>query len=402
VIASFSPDASSDLNALVREGMEHNPQVVAARNHWEALERVPLQMRTLPEPQIQLQEFTVGSPKPSAGYETSDFYYTGFGVSLDIPAPGKLRLQGEIAEQDAEVAHHQYEAARRAAAETVRESYFELWYLTKSLGVLEQERGELARIERIAETRYRLNQGQAQDILKAQMQATRMLGEIEHRRRQIQQLQADLKAELGRDPDSPNIAVSEIEPTRVALSNAQLVSAVKQHSSDLMVARAMEGRSQKALSLARRGYVPDFTLGYSYEKTGPGFRDYYMLTVGAKIPLYFWRKQTPAIEQAALEVSEAQSQLRAQELDSFAAAENQLVAIHASDRILKVYSQGLIPQAESSMEAALAAYRVSKADFQTLLSAFLDLLNLRDEYCRELADHEVAVAKLEQIIGELQ
>ena len=30
-----------------------------------------------------------------------------------------------------------------------------------------------------------------------------------------------------------------------------------------------------------------------------------MLTLGAKIPLYFWRKQTPAIEQAALEAESA-------------------------------------------------------------------------------------------------
>ena len=158
----------------------------------------------------------------------------------------------------------------------------------------------------------------------------------------------------------------------------------------------------KALSLAHKGYIPDFTLGYSYEKTGPGFRDYYMLTLGAKIPLYFWRKQTPAIEQAALEVSAARSRIRAHELDAGASAEDQLVAIHASGRILKIYNRGLIPQAENSMQAALAAYRVSKVDFQTLISAFVDLLNLQEEYYRELADHEIAVAKLEQIIGDVK
>ena len=63
---------------------------------------------------------------------------------------------------------------------------------------------------------------------------------------------------------------------------------------------------------------------------------------------------------------------------------------------------GLIPQAKNSMQAALAAYRVSKVDFQTLISAFVDLLNLQEEYYRELADHQIAVAKLEQIIGEVK
>ena len=395
-------DAASDLDALVREGMACNPGVIAARERRDALERAPIQARTLPDPQLQLQEFTVGSPQPGAGYETSDFYYTGFGASQEIPGPGKLRLRGAIAEQDAEVARRQYEAAQRQAAENIRESYFELFYLARTITLLKRERGDLAHIERIAEARYRLNQAQAQDVLKAQLQATRMLNEIEHHHREMRQRQADLKAALGRDLDSPNIPIGNIEPTRVELTDAQLERAVKEHSTDVMADRAAEERAEKALALARKGYVPDFTLGYMYQKTGPGFRDYYMLTLGAKIPLYFWRRQTPAIEQAELDRAGALSRIRADELDADASGENQLVAIRTADRVLGIYRQGLIPQAENSMRAALAAYQVSKADFQTLISSFIDLLNVREEYYRELADHEIAVAKLEQIVGELK
>jgi outer membrane protein TolC len=374
--------------------------VTATRERWQALQHVPIQMRTLPDPQVQIQEFTVGSPKPTAGYETSDFYYTGLGASQDIPGPGKLRLQGEIAEKDAEIAHREYEAAQREAAQKIRQSYFELFYLTKTITLIESERSDLAQIERIAEARYRVGEGQAQEVLKAQLRATEMLNEIEHHHRGMQQRQIDLKAALGRDLDSPNITVGEVVPTRIELTEDQLAETVRDHATDVMVDRAAEERSEKALDLARKGYIPDFTVGYDYEKTGPGFSDYYMLTLGAKIPLYFWRKQTPAIEQASLDQAAARSQIRAHELDAAAAAEDQLVAIHASDRMLKIYNQGLIPQSENSMQAALAAYRVSKADFQTLLSAFTDLLNLREEYYRELADHEIAVANLEQIIGE--
>jgi len=239
---------------------------------------VPIQMRTLPDPQVQLQEFTVGSPKPAAGYETSDFYYTGFGVSQDIPGPGRLRLQGEIAEQDAEVARHQYEATQRETAEKIRESYFQLFYLMRTIGLLENERNDLSRIEQIAEARYRVGEGQAQDVLKAQLQATQMLNEIEHHHREMQQRQADLRAALGRDLDSPNIVIGNVEPTHIELTQSQVEEKVKDHSTDVRMDRAAEQRSEKALSLARKGYLPDFTLGYSYEKTGPGVRDYYMLS----------------------------------------------------------------------------------------------------------------------------
>src|SRR5215469_3011030 len=264
-----SNNPSSELGQLVCEGMAHNPFVVTARERWEALKRVPIQVRTLPDPQIQVQEFTVGSPKPSAGYETSDFYYTGFGVSQDIPGPGKLRLQGEIAERDAEIARQQYGTAQRKAAEKIRESYFQLFYLMRTIGLLENERNELSRIEQIAEARYRVGEGQAQDVLKAQLQATQMLNEIEHHHREMQQRQADLRAALGRDLDSPNIVIGNVEPTHIELTQSQVEEKVKDHSTDVRMDRAAEQRSEKALSLARKGYLPDFTLGYSYEKTGP-------------------------------------------------------------------------------------------------------------------------------------
>lgn len=402
--ATSSPSGGtvSNLDALVREAIANNPVVIAARKSSEALTRAPIQARTLPDPQVQFQEFTAGSPKPAAGYETSDFYYTGFGITQDIPGPGKLRLRGEMAQKDAEIARHRYEAAQRDAAERVRESYFDLFYLTKTLALLETERSDLARIEQIAETRYRLGEGQAQDVLKAQLEATRILNEIEHHHREMQQREADLKAALGRDLDSPNIAVGEVEPTRIEMTQAQLAQAVTNHSTDVISDRAAQERNEKALGLARKGYIPDFTVGYAYEKTGPGFRDYYALTLGAKIPLYFWRKQTPAIEQAELDLAASRAQVRAHELEAGASAEDALVAIRASDRVLGIYREGLIPQAENSMRAAMAAYRVSRADFQTLISAFVDLLNLQQEHYRELADHEIAVAKLERIVGELK
>jgi outer membrane protein TolC len=202
------------------------------------------------------------------------------------------------------------------------------------------------------------------------------------------------------DPDSVNIAIGEVELTHLQLDSAQLAALSARGSPEPAADRAMEARSAEALKLAHRGYWPDFTIGYSYEKTGPGFRDYYMLNFGAKVPLYFWRKQTPAIEQAALEAESAHEQAQAMRLQVSSEAESNLVAMRTAERVLTIYRDGLIPQAETSESSAIAAYRVGKVDFQTLLSSILDLQNLRQEYYRSLADHEIAVAKLQQIIGD--
>jgi len=393
-------DAKSNLDALVREALANNPGVIAARAHWQAQKRVPIQAATLPDPQVSLQHFTVGSPQPFSGYESSDFYYTGFGVSQDIPGPGKLRLQKSEAEKDAEYARHRYEAAERDVEERVKEIYFELFYHAKTLVILDRNQDELQQIQKITETRYRVGQGLQQDLIKAQLQTTEILKEHAMHHQEEDQEQIALKQILGRDPDSRNIDIGEVEPTQLQLNSSQLRQLAASGSPELAADRAMEARSSEALKLAHQGYWPDFTVGYTYQKTGPGFRDYYMLNLGAKIPLYFWRKQTPAIEQAALEAEAAREQTLATQLQVSTAAESSLVALRTAERILSIYRDGLIPQAETSQASAMAAYRVGKVDFQTLLSSVLDLQNLRQEYYRSLADHEIAIAKIRQVIGE--
>ena len=393
--------SSSDrLRALVEEALSRSPIVLAARSHWQAQTKVPIQAATIPDPQVSLQHFTVGSPQPFSGYESSDFYYTGFGVSQDIPGPGKLRLQKSAAEKDADYARRRYEAAERAVEEKVKEIYFELFYHARTLAILDRNQEELRQIQQIIETRYRLGQGLQQDLIKAQLQTTEILKEHAMHHQEEDQAQLDLKQILGRDPDSPNIDIGGVEATHLQLDSSQLARLCDAGSPELAADRAMEARSTEALKLAHQGYWPDFTVGYSYQKTGPGFRDYYMLNLGAKVPLYFWRKQTPAIEQAALEAESARAQTRATQLQVSSDAESSLIAMRTAERTMSIYRDGLLPQAETSEASAMAAYRVGKVDFQTLLSSVLDLQNLRQEYYRSLADHEIAIAKIQQVIGD--
>src|SRR5208283_2558615 len=314
----------SPLQSLVDEALSRSPIVLAARNHWLAQTKVPIQAATLPDPQVSLQHFTVGSPQPFSGYETSNFYYTGFGVSQDIPGPGKLRLQKSEAEKDAEYARRRYEAAERDVEEKVKEIYFELSYHSRTLAILESNQEQLGQIQQIIETRYRLGQGLQQDLIKAQLESTEILKEHAMHHQEEDQAQLELKQILGRDPDSPNIEIGAVEATHLELDTAQLARLSDAGSPDLAADRAMESRSAEALKLAHQGYWPDFTVGYSYQKTGPGFSDYYMLNLGAKVPLYFWRKQTPAIEQAALEAESARAQTRATQLQVSSDAESSL------------------------------------------------------------------------------
>jgi cobalt-zinc-cadmium efflux system outer membrane protein len=66
---------------------------------------------------------------------------------------------------------------------------------------------------------------------------------------------------------------------------------------------------------------------------------------------------------------------------------------------LNIYRDGLVPQSEATFRSALSAYQSNRQDFESLLSGFLDVLNLDLEYRNELMEHESVLAELERLTG---
>src|SRR5207249_11929129 len=113
---------------LPQDAEKNNPQIQAARTNWEAARQVPTQVSTLPDPQFQVQQFSVGSPRPFARYTNSNFAYVGLGFSQDIPYPGKLRLRGKIATREADGSQQLVETIRRSVVAEVKAVDFQLAY----------------------------------------------------------------------------------------------------------------------------------------------------------------------------------------------------------------------------------------------------------------------------------
>src|SRR5258707_14897206 len=119
-------DLPTHLSALLDEATRNNPDILAARRGWQAATQVSSQVSTPPDPQVTIQHVSVGSPRPFAGYSNSDFAYIGFGISQDLPYPGKLKLKGEAAQQDAAVGREKLEAVKRSVLQHVKDAYFQI------------------------------------------------------------------------------------------------------------------------------------------------------------------------------------------------------------------------------------------------------------------------------------
>jgi cobalt-zinc-cadmium efflux system outer membrane protein len=392
--------AVTSLSDLLTEAEKNNPQIEAARQGWQAAKQVPTQVSTLPDPQFNLQHVSVGSPRPFAGYTNSDFAYLGVGVSQDIPYPGKLRLKGEIAKREADVSQKQVESVRRAVLANLKGAYFQLGYLCKTLTILEQDGELLKQVARAADARYRSGLGTQQDVLQAQLQKTKLLREIAMHHLQVSKLEAQLKQLLNRPQDSPDIGPSELADTPLVQTYGDLLAAAQVQNPEIAGAQKMIDKQSLQVDLARKDFYPDFNLQYMWQRTDPTqFRAYYMLSVGVRVPIYHGRKQRPELAQAEAEQLRARSAFQSQSQQVASELRTQYVIVQQTAELLKIHREGLSPQARSEFQAGLAAYQSNKQDFQAVLTAFLDVLHLDEDYWQNVAEYETAIARLEQLTG---
>jgi outer membrane protein TolC len=388
------------LAELLREAEQNNPRIQAARQAWKAAQQVPTQVSTLPDPQFQLQHVSVGSPRPFAGYTNSDFAYLGLGVSQDIPYPGKLRLRGEIARRDADVMQQQYESARRSVLAAVKSTYFELAYLSKTLGIIESDAILLEQVEKAADARYRSGMGTQQDLLQAQLERTKLIREITMHHLDVARSQARLKAALNRSQSSPDIRPGDLSEAALPYTFEELLSAAKAQNPGISGAGKMIERQKLQVDLAKKDFYPDFSLQYAWQRTDPTqFRAYYMLTFGVRVPIYRGRKQRPELAQAEAELESSRSQYEAQSQQVALELRNEYDTAQKAAELLKIYRDGLLPQARAEFQAGIASYQTNRQDFQAVLASFRDVLQLDEEYWQSTAEHETALARLEELTG---
>jgi outer membrane protein TolC len=394
-----TPAASTPtpLSQLLAEAAANNPEISAADHGARAAKQMAPQVTTLPDPKFTYQQFSVGSPKPFAGYTNSDFAYIGVGASQELPYPGKLRLRGEVAKRDADTKEAEVGITKTGIADAIKADYLRLSYLQQTLGILRQNESVLDQLIQDATVHYQVGQGMQQDVLRAQVNRTKIVKEITMHHQEMGQLQAHLKGLLSRDQGSPDIVTEDLTETPLKRTADELLAVIRQNNPQIQVDASSIRKQDAQLASAKREGKPDFEVGYMYENTDRKYRDYYMFTFDVR----FHRKArvNAEIAEATEKRAESQQTLNAHLQQQLAEVQQGYVKATSDEELLKEYRDGLIPQSDAAYRATLSAYASNREQFIHLLSYFTDVLNLKLEYAQALVDHEVALAHLESLTG---
>lgn len=390
--------APTSLAILIEEAERGDPAIRSAETAASAAALAAPQVASLPDAQVTLQQFSVGSPRPFAGYTNSDFAYIGAGISQQLPYPGKLKLRGEVADRDAATAKAHIDVVRNDEIEKLKLAYFQLAYLQQSLTLLQQNDALLQQVAQEATAHYSSGMGNQQDVLRAQLERTKILRDISMHHRLAGQTEAEIKRILRRNQDSPDIIAEPLSATFLRYTASELLGKVEAQNPNLAEDSTMIQRNQVAVEAAQKEFRPDFQLSYMFEQPDPKFRDYFMLSVSMNLPRR--KPRQAALAQARVNVERTRQDRDADLQNALAEVQKQYVTAKTAEEQLLIDRDGLIPQAQATIQAALAAYQSNRADFESVLSSVSDVLNLNLEYQQTLLDHETALVQLERLTGE--
>lgn len=384
------------LNDVIREGLQKNPSVQAAFHQVEAQRRRLPQVRTLPDPMVStgwagnLTPFSVQSGDPSSSRLVS--------VSQQVPYPGKLRLRGDVVSKEVEAAQWDYEAVRRRVVADLKAAYYDYFFQDKAIQTTQQNKELLEKLASIAEARYRVGKGVQQDVLKSQVEISLLLQKLTVLEQQKKTAQVRLNTLLARDPDQPLPPAAEVSAQELKMTLDQLYAQSRSNDPELQREKTMVERSEVEVAVARRDYYPDFNVAYMYQQR-PGMPDMNGFTVGINIPVFYRTKQREAVRQATEERISAERTRDNRQNELNFELKQQYLAAQASDQLLRLYSQGVVPQSSLALESSMSAYQVGNVDFLTVLGNFSTLLNYQIDYYRELANYQTSLARIEALVG---
>lgn len=391
--------AAVRLETLIQEALENNPQIKSAEQHRAAMSQRVAQVSSLDDPMFTYTHW-FSSVETRVGPMQNAFM-----LSQRLPFFGKLRFRGDMAEQDIEVAEQAYKATRRDVIYKVKLAFFDLYWIDRSLSILDEYQRLLQSFQQVAARKYATGSGIQANVLKARVE----ISSIEERRLNFVKLQegaiARLNALLGRAEDQQIGTVSAIDTSLYTRSEQELLQMALAARQELKATEALIQKAEFGIRLAKRNYWPDITISAAYT-TIPSSRtmapdngkDPWSIQAGINLPIWFGRRKA-AVEEA--KAARNANRMSYENLKNEVSAEirDLFARLKTAEQTVILYRDRLIPDAERTLRSALSSYQTGTLDFLTLLDSERMLLQFRLAYVKELANYRQQVAALERAVG---
>jgi len=393
----------SEVETLVAEALAHNPEIGASNEKWQMLIAKARGAGALDDPMLMLKVQNAMVNDPLA-FNKDPMTAKVIGISQMLPFAGKRDLQRTVAEQEAKSVEWELAERKVELRRMVQDAWAQLALVEDSLRLVTENIALLDSLSRLAETGYGTGMVRQKDVLRTQIERSRMeemrIG-LEQRQKSLAALFAAL---LHRPMDAPPPVVKgELVPVKTSAAELETLAFATRPELFARSVRLEQARTSE--TLARREYYPDFTLSLEYMQRDafsgdPASMGEDMYSAGVSFNLPVQRQQRRAMVAEA----QAQGRMAAAEIEQLRheirrGIRDTLARLTASASMAQLYDGGIIPQAQFATESLLSSYQVGKGDLMPVLDSQMQLFGLRQRYYEFVAANQMQRAELEALVG---
>lgn len=370
---------------LVDTALANRPELAEARANIQADLARAHQAGALPDPSLSLGIQNDSFKSIEIGRMESS--YLSIAASQTFPWFGKRALRTDSQSFGTRQSEAQLEQAIYTVRAQVETAYIDLLLVRDRLGLLETLDGLWTQAEGYARIRYELGEGAQSDLLRAQLEHSR----LKQRRWALTAQERRTLAELNRLRAYPLDAsiVTDRSLMRFPDPTAPTLTAALQdaeaRSPDLRSARLAIEASEVQVDLAHKDFYPDLTVSGGAMLRWGNFGPMWQLGVSFPLPIWAGRKQSSAVgenqfrQTAARSKAEAIRQLLAQKVTE------RLALLEALCETNKLYRSGLLDQSRATALSTLAQYQVGRVSFASVLEALNGYVSDLDAFYASVA-----------------
>ncbi len=375
-----------------------HPALQALSRKIEAQKKRVKPARTLPDPRLSFTIRNAGNPLPFKTLGNDPMSAAGFQFEQPIPWKGKLRTRAEIQQALLEVIQAEWRQRYWELRGDLIKTSFSLAFSNEHVKILEESQDLLKQLIHIAEALYSVGKGAQSDVLRAYTELSQLDEKLYQADRQVHTLieairqrflipVADANARF-RVPEN----LPPIPDEKVLYETLQANAPAVQRILKLIFVK------DRLTELRRLERYPDFALRAGWFTRG-ALSDIYEVGIGIQLPLYAKSKQIPLYEAEDIDRKALEQELEDLRYRLRWRIQDDLLKAETAERIIRLYRDEILPQAQADFESTLDNYQTGRVDFLNVIDRWLRWLQFRVNYYQQLTEYYQMVADLEEVTG---
>lgn len=387
------------LQGLIQEAITKNPILLSLGYQITAQGAKASWIKVRPDPFFTNSTNTDKYPFKYSSLGEDPVNQVQFALGQEFPFPGKLKLKGRVESSELEKIKNDYDLTKLELISKLKIAYYNLSFTTSSLEITQEIKKLLETLASTVKAKYEVGSGNQQDLLKLQLEVSKLLDSIETLKKDRESYIAEINSIVIRPQGTDINELEEITKQEVAYKLSELIELTKEKYPLLLGQKSLIQKSEYGIKLAKKEYFPDYSVEGGYGLRSKPFDPMYTIQVMTSLPVYYRSKQRKQVEEATAALKAQEEIYHQQIVEAEKKVKDLHIQIEKNNTLLELLETGLIPQARLTVKSSVAAYKVDRTDFLNLLDNIRTLLEFQIKYYKRLTDYEKAIAELEPLIG---